>query len=139
MSAANPAQATNGGAQTGPDSSWLLEFRNIRIVYDNWSEGVRRARAESADAVLVSQVVTQRDAHLINTREMSTAFRTAMGSRRPVLVVGGPRFDPNAADELGVDQVFGRGTTPGEVASYLVHALAQRAGVTAEVPATASA
>ena len=25
--------------------------------------------------------------------------------------------------ELGVDKVFGRGTTPGEVASYLVHAL----------------
>jgi beta-lysine 5,6-aminomutase beta subunit len=27
------------------------------------------------------------------------------------------------ADDLGVDKVFGRGTTPGEVASYLVHAL----------------
>jgi beta-lysine 5,6-aminomutase beta subunit len=27
------------------------------------------------------------------------------------------------AAELGVDKVFGRGTTPGEVASYLVHAL----------------
>ncbi len=25
---------------------------------------------------------------------------------------------------LGVDKIFGRGTTPGEVASYLVHALA---------------
>jgi beta-lysine 5,6-aminomutase beta subunit len=27
------------------------------------------------------------------------------------------------AGDLGVDKVFGRGTTPGEVASYLVHAL----------------
>ena len=27
------------------------------------------------------------------------------------------------AGELGVDRIFGRGTTPGEVASYLVHAL----------------
>jgi beta-lysine 5,6-aminomutase beta subunit len=27
------------------------------------------------------------------------------------------------AADLGVDKVFGRGTTPGEVASYLVHAL----------------
>jgi beta-lysine 5,6-aminomutase beta subunit len=25
--------------------------------------------------------------------------------------------------DLGVDKVFGRGTTPGEVASYLIHAL----------------
>jgi beta-lysine 5,6-aminomutase beta subunit len=27
------------------------------------------------------------------------------------------------AGELGVDRIFGRGTTPREVASYLVHAL----------------
>jgi beta-lysine 5,6-aminomutase beta subunit len=28
------------------------------------------------------------------------------------------------AKSLGVDKIFGRGTTPGEVASYLAHALA---------------
>jgi beta-lysine 5,6-aminomutase beta subunit len=86
-------------------------------------ELVARARAERADAVLVSQVVTQKDAHLRNTRELAAAFREAMGEFRPLLVVGGPRFDPAMAGELGVDKVFGRGTTPGEVASYLVHAL----------------
>jgi beta-lysine 5,6-aminomutase beta subunit len=86
-------------------------------------ELVARARAERADAVLVSQMVTQRDAHLRNTRELAAAFREAMGESRPLLVVGGPRFDPAMAGELGVDKVFGRGTTPGEVASYLVHAL----------------
>ncbi|HKG51916.1 MAG TPA: OAM dimerization domain-containing protein [Actinomycetales bacterium] len=85
---------------------------------------VERARAERADAVLVSQVVTQRDAHLHNTEQMSAAFREAYpAGRRPLLVVGGPRFDESAAERLGVDRVFGRGTTPGEVASYLVHAL----------------
>ncbi len=85
---------------------------------------VERARAERADAVLVSQVVTQRDAHLYNTREMAAAFREAYpAGQRPLLVVGGPRFDEAAAAELGVDRVFTRGTTPGEVASYLVHAL----------------
>jgi beta-lysine 5,6-aminomutase beta subunit len=83
---------------------------------------VDRAVAEKADAVLVSQVVTQRDAHLLNTREMSAAFREAFPpARRPVLVVGGPRFDESMAEELGVDRIFGRGTTPGEVASFLVH------------------
>ena len=86
-------------------------------------ELVARARADRADAVLVSQVVTQKDAHLRNTRELAAAFREAMGESRPLLVVGGPRFDPAMAAELGVDKVFGRGTTPGEVASYLVHAL----------------
>ena len=92
---------------------------------------VARARAENADAVLVSQVVTQRDAHLTNARELSQAFREAFGTQgvqaggeRPMLVIGGPRFDPGMADELGVDRVFGRGTTPGEVASFLAHTLA---------------
>ncbi|MFP5335500.1 MAG: OAM dimerization domain-containing protein [Actinomycetes bacterium] len=85
---------------------------------------VEQAQAHRADAVLVSQVVTQRDAHLHNTREMAAAFREAYpAGEAPLLVVGGPRFDETAADELGVDRVFGKGTTPGEVASYLVHAL----------------
>jgi beta-lysine 5,6-aminomutase beta subunit len=92
------------------------------------AELVRAARDERADAVLVSQVVTQRDAHLRNTREMSTAFREAFGPQRPLLVVGGPRFDELMSAELGVDRVFGRGTTPREVASYLVHALAGQIG-----------
>ncbi len=89
-------------------------------------ELVSRARKDKADAVLVSQVVTQRDAHLRNTRELAAAFREAMGEERPLIIVGGPRFDPMMAAELGVDRIFGRGTTPGEVASYLVHILANK-------------
>jgi beta-lysine 5,6-aminomutase beta subunit len=88
---------------------------------------VERAQAESADAVLVSQVVTQRDAHVTNTKEMSAAFRESYASdRRPLMIVGGPRFDESMADELGVDRVFARGTTPGEVASYITHQLVTR-------------
>jgi beta-lysine 5,6-aminomutase beta subunit len=105
----------------------LEYYRELKVVnlgaQVTVPELVKRARADAADAVLVSQVVTQRDAHILNTREMSAAFREAMGERRPMLVVGGPRFDPMMAGELGVDRVFGRGTTPGEVASYLVHAM----------------
>jgi beta-lysine 5,6-aminomutase beta subunit len=90
---------------------------------------VARAWEEHADAVLVSQVVTQRDAHLLNSKEMSAAFREAYPSdRRPLLIVGGPRFDEAMTAELGVDRIFGRGTTPGEVASYLVHALVAQRG-----------
>jgi beta-lysine 5,6-aminomutase beta subunit len=86
---------------------------------------VEAAREERADAVLVSQVATQRDAHLLNTREMAAAFRESYPpERRPLLIVGGPRFDETMAGDLGVDRVFTRGTTPGEVASYLVHRLA---------------
>jgi len=106
----------------------LEYYREIRVVNMGAQVAVRdlvdRARLEHADAVLVSQVVTQRDAHLSNTRDMAAAFRSSFGPQRPLLVVGGPRFDPGAAEDLGVDRIFGRGTTPREVASYLTHALA---------------
>ncbi|MGN6089949.1 MAG: OAM dimerization domain-containing protein [Actinomycetales bacterium] len=106
----------------------LEYYREIRVVNMGAQvlvpDLVARARAEKADAVLISQVVTQRDAHLHNTREMSAAFREAYPAGKvPLLVVGGPRFDESMTEELGVDRIFGRGTTPGEVASYLTYAL----------------
>jgi beta-lysine 5,6-aminomutase beta subunit len=107
----------------------LEYYREIKVVnlgaQVTVPDLVEHSRRERADAVLVSQVVTQRDAHLHNTKEMSAAFRESYpAGRRPLLVVGGPRFDEAAAADLGVDRIFGRGTTPSEVASYLVHALA---------------
>jgi beta-lysine 5,6-aminomutase beta subunit len=102
----------------------LEYYREMRVVnlgaQMDVADLAARARAEHADAVLVSQVVTQRDAHLAGARALADAFGTR---GRPLLVVGGPRFDPAMAAELGVDKIFGRGTTPREVASYLVHAL----------------
>jgi beta-lysine 5,6-aminomutase beta subunit len=85
---------------------------------------VERAQQENADAVLVSQVVTQRDAHIHNITQMSAAFREAYPAGKvPLLIAGGPRFEEGSATALGVDRIFGKGTTPSEVASYLVHAL----------------
>jgi beta-lysine 5,6-aminomutase beta subunit len=111
----------------------LEHYRELRVVnlgaQVDAAELVDRARQERADALLVSQVVTQRDAHLQHVREVATALAErwpATGQPRPLLVVGGPRFDPAAAAELGADRVFTKGTTPREVASYLVHALTAR-------------
>ena len=108
----------------------LEYYREIKVVnlgaQVEIDDLVSAARTQQADAVLVSQVVTQKDAHLSNTRALVAHLREAFptGTRRPLLVVGGPRFDPAAAGELGVDRIFGRGTTPREVAGYLAHALA---------------
>jgi beta-lysine 5,6-aminomutase beta subunit len=106
----------------------LEYYREMRVVnlgaQVDVADLVARAQAEQADAVLVSQVVTQREAHLDGARQLSAAFRAAYPQRAPLLVVGGPRYDPSMAADLGVDKIFGRGTTPREVASYLVHVLA---------------
>jgi beta-lysine 5,6-aminomutase beta subunit len=106
----------------------LESYRELRVVNLGAQVAadvlVARARAEHVDAILVSQVVTQRDAHLQAVRAVVAAVgATWPHGGRPLLVVGGPRFDPAAAADLGVDRVFGKGTTPREVASYLVFAL----------------
>ncbi len=86
-----------------------------------------RARRRRRDAVLVSQVVTQKDAHIHNTMQMSAAFREAYPAGTvPILVAGGPRFEEGSEARLGVDRIFGRGTKPSEVASYLVHEMSTR-------------
>jgi beta-lysine 5,6-aminomutase beta subunit len=107
----------------------LESYREMRVVNLGAQvpaqRVVERALAENADAVLLSQVVTQRDAHLRAVRDVVGAFDAA-GEQRPLLVVGGPRFDPAVAGELGVDQIFGRSTTPREVASYLATELGRR-------------
>jgi beta-lysine 5,6-aminomutase beta subunit len=105
----------------------LEYYREMRVVNLGSQVAVpdlvAKAKAQEADAVLVSQVVTQRDAHIAGARELAAGFGAA-GPGRPLLVVGGPRFDPAMAPSLGVDKIFGKGTTPSEVASYLAYALA---------------
>jgi len=88
------------------------------------AEIVAMVRSTRADAVLVSQVVTQRDAHILHLVEVREALATAGERDRLILVGGGPRFSPEQAAELGYDRIFGRGTKPSEVASYLAHAIA---------------
>jgi beta-lysine 5,6-aminomutase beta subunit len=113
----------------------LEYYREIKVVNLGAQvlvpELVAHARAEKADAVLVSQVVTQKDAHIHNTTQMSAAFREAYPAGHvPILIAGGPRFEEGSEGALGVDRIFGRGTTPGEVASYLVHEVGVRKGRT---------
>ena len=65
----------------------LEYYREIKVVnlgaQVDVADLVARARAEQADAVLVSQVVTQREAHLAGARALSAAFRRRLpGGRR---------------------------------------------------------
>ena len=64
--------------------------------------------------------VVERDFPILAAKEVNALVRQRL---RRKLVVGGPRFDELMTAELGVDRIFGRGTSPREVASYLVHAV----------------
>ncbi len=83
------------------------------------AEIVEVVKERAADAVLVSQVVTQRDAHVHHLTAVREALTAAGLRERLILVGGGPRFSPEQAAELGYDRIFGRGTKPSQVASYL--------------------
>lgn len=86
-----------------------------------------RAVAEGADAVLVSQTVSQRRAHLHHLEAFAQEVARRGIRDRFVMVAGGAGLDPAVAAALGYDRVFGRGTTPSDVASYLAWVLAERA------------
>ena len=96
-------------------------------------ELIRQAREKKADAILVSQVVTQRDVHKDNARHFTEEAKRQGVQGRMILLLGGPRVDHKLALELGFDAGFGPGTRPSDVANYIVHTLFQRAGLE-EVP-----
>ena len=86
-------------------------------------ELVRKAIEKKADAILVSQVVTQRDVHKDNARQFIDEAKKAGVHGKMLLLLGGPRVDHKLALELGFDAGFGAGTKPSDVANYIVHTL----------------
>jgi beta-lysine 5,6-aminomutase beta subunit len=89
-------------------------------------ELVARAMEVKADAILVSQVVTQKDIHLQNLTKLIEIMEAEGIRDEVILVVGGPRIDHQLAQELGFDAGFGPGTYAEHVASYIVQELKQR-------------
>ncbi|MDR0965903.1 MAG: cobalamin-dependent protein [Myxococcales bacterium] len=85
-----------------------------------------RAKAGRADAILISQVVTQRDIHIDNARHF-IAHAKEMGIHgKTILVLGGPRIDHKLALELGFDAGFGPESRASDVANFVAKLLAQR-------------
>ncbi len=91
-------------------------------------ELIRRAIEKGADAILVSQVVTQRDVHKDNARHFIEAAEKAGVRGKMLLLLGGPRVDHKLAAGLGFDAGFGPGTKPSDVANFIVHTVLQRMG-----------
>jgi beta-lysine 5,6-aminomutase beta subunit len=81
---------------------------------------------ENIDAVLASQVVTQKGSDIANFTALAELLE-AEGLRDDVLLIaGGPRVTNLLATELGYDAGFGRGTLPSDVASFVAERLAAR-------------
>ena len=105
---------------------WFEAF-NLGSQVPN-AELIRRAKEKNADAILVSQVVTQRDVHKDNSRAFIEEAKKAGIHKKMTLLLGGPRVDHKLAIELGFDAGFGPGTRPSDVANFVVHQVLQRMG-----------
>ena len=87
---------------------------------------VARAIELDADAILVSQTVTQQNLHVQNLTELVEIVEAEGRRKQLILTCGGPRVSSELAKELGYDAGFSKGTYPHHVASFIVRELAAR-------------
>ncbi len=114
----------------GLESYKGFEVHNLGAQVEN-DQLAAQARALRADAILVSQVITQRNCHKENGRALVELLEREGWRRQVILLFGGPRVDHQLALELGFDAGFGPGTKPSDVASFLVERMCGPATVPA--------
>jgi beta-lysine 5,6-aminomutase beta subunit len=88
-------------------------------------ELVKFAKAKRIDALLASQVVTQKGSDVKNFTALVELLEAEGLRDRIVLCCGGPRVTNLMATELGYDAGFGRGTVPSEVAAFIATRMAR--------------
>ncbi|WP_029422232.1 OAM dimerization domain-containing protein [Alicyclobacillus macrosporangiidus] len=102
-----------------------IQAYNLGSQVDN-EDLLRKVVEVGADAILVSQVVTQKDVHIHNLAALVDLLEAEGLRERVVLVCGGPRITHELALELGYDAGFGPGTLAPDVASFIVQEMVRR-------------
>lgn len=82
----------------------------------------------NADAILVSQVVTQKDIHLQNLAEFIELLQAHGLRERFIVLAGGTRITNKMAVELGFDAGFGKGTYADHAMTFILDRLLERKG-----------
>jgi len=100
----------------------MVEAHNLGAQVTN-ERLIEYAVEVGADALLVSQVVTQKDAHVKNLTNLVELLEAEGLRQRFILVVGGPRIGQKLARELGFDAGFGKGTYAENVATFIANKL----------------
>ncbi len=109
----------------GLEAYRAFETHNLGSQVPN---GVLLSRAIElhADAILVSQTVTQQNLHISNLTELVEMVEAEGARKKLILTCGGARVTGDLAKELGFDAGFSKGTYPHHVASFIVRELAAR-------------
>jgi len=85
-----------------------------------------KAREMKADAILISQTVTQKDIHIQNLVEMVELMEAEGVRDQFILCCGGARITHELAKELGYDAGFGAGKFAEDVATFIVTEINRR-------------
>lgn len=103
----------------------MIEAYNLGSQVPN-EEFIKKAIELKADAVIVSQTVTQKDVHISNLTNLIELLEAEGLRDKMVVCCGGPRISYELAKELGYDAGFGAGTFADDVSSFIVHELVAR-------------
>lgn len=87
---------------------------------------IAKALELKADALLVSQTVTQKDVHIKNMLELVEMLEAEGLRDKMILVCGGPRISHELAKELGYDAGFGMNSYSTDVGSYIAQEFVRR-------------
>jgi beta-lysine 5,6-aminomutase beta subunit len=96
----------------------MIEALNMGSQVPN-EKLIEQARKINADAILISQIVTQKDTHIKNLTNFIELIEAENLRNRFILIVGGPRINNKLALELGFDAGFGPGTYAEDVATFV--------------------
>ena len=103
----------------------MIEARNLGSQVPN-DEFLAKAIEFGANALLISQTVTQKDVHIQNLTELIEMIEAEGLRDRMIVCCGGPRITHELAKELGYDAGFGANTYADDVASFIAQEMVRR-------------
>lgn len=103
----------------------MVEAINMGSQVKN-EELIAKGIEVNADALLVSQTVTQKDVHISNMIELVEMMEAEGLRDKLILACGGPRISHELAKELGYDAGFGMNTFADDVGSFVVQELYEK-------------
>lgn len=103
----------------------MIDAYNLGSQIPN-DEFIAKAVELHADALLVSQTVTQKDVHIKNMTEFIEMIEAEGLRDKMICCCGGARVSHELAKELGFDAGFGTGTYADDVASFVAEEMVKR-------------
>ena len=103
----------------------MIDAYNLGSQVPN-EDFIAKAIELHADALIVSQTVTQKDIHIKNLTELVELLEAEGLRDKVILACGGPRITHELAKELGYDAGFGMNTYADDVASFIAEEYVRR-------------